>query len=136
MTDRNVEHGGREAARLIVDHDERIANVGVDDDRAHLRRQVRARENASTRRHVDGNVLFGVAVFLDDQRVTAGLYLYITRNCPEHRAVFGVDFHRRAFFAVDAHRSQNRDEVERNILFAADCEIDVVALGGFVTGEL
>ena len=68
--------------------------------------------------------------------MASGFYLYSTRNCSEDRAVFGIDLHGRALFAVDAHGAEDRDEVERNVLFAADGEIDVVALGGFVTREL
>src|ERR1039458_8482828 len=92
-----------EPARLIIDRDERVTNVGVDDDRAGLRGEMRARCDISARRHVDRNVVVLVAGLLHDQRVATRLYLQSARNRSDDRTVFGVELHRRALFTVDAH---------------------------------
>ncbi len=136
VPDRHVHDGGREAARLIVDRDERVAEIGVDDDRARLRGEPRARRQAAARRQIDRDVLLRVARFLDDERVAPRLDLDRARDRAEHGAVVDVELHGRAVLALDAHGSEDRHQRERDVLLLADGEIDVVLLRRLVAREL
>ena len=97
---------------------------------------MRSRRERPARRQIDGQILFGVARLLDDERVPSGFDLDGAGDRAEGRAVLGVDLDGRAVLSVDAHRAEDGDERERDVLLLADDEVDPLALGRLVSREL
>ena len=138
MTDGDREHRGREPGRLIVDGDERVANVGVDDDRAGLRVEPGADVEGAPGWKVDGDVVGLVPLLDDEQRVPTGRHLRRAgQRRAEDLAVLGVELHdRTGRVAVDLHGSQDGHQRQLDLHFLADLQVDTVLLRGLVAGEL
>ena len=138
MTNGDREHRGREARGLLVDGDERIANVGVDDDGARLRVEARAHVEVSPRGNVDRDVGGLVPLLDDEQRVPARRHLRGARQRgAQNLAVLGVQPHGRArSVAVDLHRPQDGHQGQLHLHFLTDLQLDGVLLGRLVPREL
>jgi len=136
IADRHVEHRGREAARLIVDRDERIAHVGVHHHVAGLRHELGVHHDGLARRDVDHRLCGLKAFFGHQERVATGRRLHVAGHQARDRSVLAIEAHLRpGRRSLDADGAQDLHQFHGDRHLFADLKLDV-GLRGLVAREL
>ena len=134
--DGDRQDGGREAAALAVDLDDRVALVGVDDERPDERHEERPHRHDRARRHVDEHRRRLRARASREERVAARRDVRVAGGRARDGRVLAVEAHERAGRALDAHRAEDALELQRHLRFLAEAGVDRRAAGVLVPREL